>query len=174
MQQHSCSCKGRGFSSILRILWIPNVYYRIHNSPPTVSTLSQINAVHVLHYISVRPILILCSHLSQGPPSVLFLPGFPTKTPLSLYVPHSPPISSSSDYHSTILRELQITKLLAMQFSPFSVVSSLLRPSVFLSTFTSNTLTLSSPLNATDQVLPLTKQRAQLQFCLAYLRWQAV
>jgi hypothetical protein len=35
-------------------------------------------------------------------------------------VPHSPPISSSSDYHSTILCGLHIMKLLTMQFSPFS------------------------------------------------------
>jgi len=125
--QHSSSCKGCGFSrsqKILRILWIPNVHHRIHNSPPTVSILSQINVVYVLHYISVRPILILYSHLSLGPPSVLFLPGFPTKNPyvfpFSPYVPHSPPISSSSDYHSTILCGLQIMKLLTMQFSPFS------------------------------------------------------
>ena len=98
------------------------------HSPPTVSILSQINAVH----ISVRPILILCSHLSLGPPSFLFPPGLPTNTPyvfpFSPYVPHSPPISSSSDYHSSILCGWQTMKLLTVQFSPFSCCLLLLPP----------------------------------------------
>ena len=42
--------------------------------------------------------------------------------------------------------------------------------SIFHCTLPPNTLTL----NATDQVSPLTKQQAQLQFSLAHLRWQAV
>ena len=100
-----------------------------------------------------KVLLVLFSYLSLDPPSFPFLPGFPTKTPyvfpFSPYVPHSPPISSSSDYHSTILCGLQTMKLLTTQFSPFSC--NLLRPNVFLSTFSSNTLSLRPSLNATAQ-----------------------
>jgi hypothetical protein len=54
---------------IPRILWNTNVYYHIHNWPPLVPTLSQLD-----------PILIVFLHLHLGLLSGLFPSGFPTKT----------------------------------------------------------------------------------------------
>jgi hypothetical protein len=55
---------------ILRILWNSKVHYRIHNYPPPVSILSQLNPVHNPHPTSLRSILILSSHLYLGNNSV--------------------------------------------------------------------------------------------------------
>jgi hypothetical protein len=80
-----------------RILCNPKVHYRIHNSPPSVLILSQINPVHASssHFLKIH--LNIRSHLRLGLPSGLFLSGLPTKTLyaifLSPYVPHEPPIS---------------------------------------------------------------------------------
>ena len=61
---------------IARILWNPNVHYRIHKSPPPVHIPSQINADHSPHSTSV---LILYSRLRLGLPSGRFPSSFPTK-----------------------------------------------------------------------------------------------
>jgi len=85
---------------ILRILWNRKVHYYIHNCPPPVPILSQLDSVHT--HTSCNSILILSSHLCLGLPSGPFPSGFTTEilyTPLlfphTCYMPHpshSPPV----------------------------------------------------------------------------------
>jgi hypothetical protein len=65
------------------ILWYPEVHYLVHKSPPLVPIVSQIKPVHATQPISLRPILILSTHLHLGLSSGLFPSGFPT---IILYV----------------------------------------------------------------------------------------
>jgi hypothetical protein len=60
------------------ILWIPEVHYRVHKSPPLDRVLSQINPVPTTHPISLKSILTLSTHLRLGLRSGLFPSGFPT------------------------------------------------------------------------------------------------
>jgi len=44
-----------GSQEILRLLWYPKVHYRVHNSPPLVPILSQMDPVHTFpHYLFER------------------------------------------------------------------------------------------------------------------------
>jgi len=65
---------------IPHILWNPQVYYRICNSPPTVLIPRQINLVHAYLSTSWRSILIFSAHVQLGFPSGLFPSGLPTNT----------------------------------------------------------------------------------------------
>jgi hypothetical protein len=83
---------------IARILWNPKVHYRVHNSPPSVPTISQFKIFNILcnikllftirsskcslslrftHPIYSRSTLILSSHLCTGLPSALFPSDLP-------------------------------------------------------------------------------------------------
>jgi hypothetical protein len=105
--QQSTPWEANRFSAtqeISRILWNPEVHYRIHNSPPPVLILSQINPVHAptSHYLRIHHNIILPSTLGS-PKWSLFL-RFPHQTPVydsplrhTSYMPR--PFHSSQYYH---------------------------------------------------------------------------
>ena len=140
-----------------RTSWNPKVHYRIHKCPPPVPILSQINTGHATHPISWRSILTLSFHLRLGFPSGLFPSSFPTKT---LYTPLLYPIRVTCPDHLIPLD--LITRICGEECRPLSsslcsflyspVTSSLLDPNTLLNTLFSNTLSLRSSLNASDQV----------------------
>ena len=110
------------------------------------------------HAISLRSILILSSHLSLGLPNGLFPPVFPTKT---LYTPVLSTIHAACPAHLILFDFITRTKFgeeyrsLSPSFYSFlhsPVTSSLLGPNILLSALFSNTLSLCSSLNVSDQV----------------------
>jgi hypothetical protein len=119
--QQSPSLKANRFSAsqeILSILWNPKVHYQIHNSPPPVPTLSQVNPFHAPHTTFWSSILIISSYLRLCLQSGLLPSGFPI---ITLYEPllhtcYMPRQSKSSwfdrQYH--IWWGVQIIKLLSL------------------------------------------------------------
>ena len=107
---------------------------------------------------SWRSILILYTHLSLCLPSGLFPSGFPTET---LYTTLSSPIRATCPTHLIHLHFITRT-ILGEQYKSFSsslcnlhhspVTSSLLGPNILLNTMFSNTLSILSSRNVSDQV----------------------
>jgi len=110
------------------------------------------------HPTSWRSILILSFHLCLGLPSGLFPLGFPTKP---LYMPLPYPICATCPAHLIILNFITWT-IFGEQYRPLSssldsflhspVTSPLLGPNILLNILFSNTLSLCSSLNISDQV----------------------
>jgi hypothetical protein len=78
-QRPSWEANSFSASQILRVLWNPEVNYRIHKSPPPVRILNQLNPVHAPHPTYGRSILILSSHLRLGLSSGRLPSGLPIK-----------------------------------------------------------------------------------------------
>ena len=76
------------------ILWIPMFHYHIHNCPPPVPILSELNPVHTS--TSWRSILIRSTHLCLGLPNGLFPSGFLNK---NLYTPLFSPLLATCPAH---------------------------------------------------------------------------
>jgi hypothetical protein len=153
-EANSCSDSQK----IPRILWNPQVHYRIHKCLPPVLIVSQINPIHTssLHFFKIHFNIIISFKL--GLSSSHFPSNLPTKT---LYAPLLSPIRATCPAHLILLH--MITRIIfgeeyrslsssLCSFLHSPVISSLLDPDLLLSILFLNSLSLKSSLNVSDQV----------------------
>ena len=159
--EQSPSWEANRFSAsqeIPRILWNPRFITAFTSARHlSLSWASLIQSIPT-HPTSWRSILILSSHLRLGLPNGLFPSGFPTKT---LYTPLHSPVRATCPAHLILLDFITRT-ILGEDYRPLSssmcsflhspITSSLLGQNIILNTPFSNTFSLCSSLNVSEQV----------------------
>lgn len=117
------------------ILWDPKVHNRVHNIPPHVHTLSQLNPAHALKIDIFKINFNIIPHLRLTFHVISFLQVFPPNpcTHLSSPPPHTcymfrPFHPSWADRPHSIQQRAQIVKTLAVQFAPVSCYFVTFRP----------------------------------------------
>ena len=144
---------------IPHILWNPRFITALTSAHNLFLTWARtIQSMHA-HSISWRYILMLYSHLPLVFPSGIYPSGFPTKTLYAphlvtpAYVLHAQPIHSSRLITWIIFgEEYRSLSSSLCNFLHSPVTPSLLCPNILLNTLFSNTISLCSSLNVSDQV----------------------